>query len=243
MSRQPTIRLAWLEILASRNDGFVNAEGSALQDLFEAGSEIGSTISAFHQLISTMRSQHLIETLSDRGVVCAVDITETGREYLRQHMNGSVHTQPISQTEPVKAQIPLNELMNQFSERIQEIHDGIVRVSILEEENATLRESLAATERRLQLVQEDRTRLNREIGKLELKPRITLKLHELPKCWRELGKAALQQGWSIQKTSNNHLQWISPNGYEPYYSSFDTTDPHAIKNTRAQLIQRGLTGA
>lgn len=56
---------------------------------------------------------------------------------------------------------------------------------------------------------------------------------------RALARAAERQGWSVERTRNNHLKWKPPQG-QYYVSSSTPSDHRALRNIRAHLIQRGL---
>lgn len=57
--------------------------------------------------------------------------------------------------------------------------------------------------------------------------------------WRELRKAAEQQGWLITVTGKCHLKWKPPQG-GPIFSAGTPSDRRSYANTKAMLTRAGL---
>ena len=62
----------------------------------------------------------------------------------------------------------------------------------------------------------------------------------VPKEYRELERAALAQGWTIQVRKNCHLAWWPPGGGNPVFSPGTPSEYRGIYNFRAKLRRAGL---
>lgn len=60
-----------------------------------------------------------------------------------------------------------------------------------------------------------------------------------PKFLRDVAKAAREQGWTVEKTRNNHIKMQAPNGALVFASS-TPSDVRAIHNLTALLRRHGL---
>lgn len=60
-----------------------------------------------------------------------------------------------------------------------------------------------------------------------------------PKFLREIAKKAVEQGWSVAKTNNNHVKFRAPSG-DTVYTSSTPGDRRAILNVTALLRRKGL---
>lgn len=125
-------------------------------------------------------------------------------------------------------------------EQAQELVTMLEGYDTLKQEVEELRAELARVQARNLRLIEDNRRMSDELETLQSRPRKTLRVSDLPKVWKELATAALSQGWAIEHTAGNHLKWIPMKG-EPYVSSNTPSDHRTILNTRAALIQRGLS--
>lgn len=68
----------------------------------------------------------------------------------------------------------------------------------------------------------------------------SLMMYELPELYRDLGKIAIENGWTILKSRGGHLVWKPPNGDQLYYSGSTPSDWRAVRNDRAALERMGL---
>lgn len=62
---------------------------------------------------------------------------------------------------------------------------------------------------------------------------------KLTKEYRDLFEIAVSQGWSLERRTNNHLSWISPNGAK-VFSSATPSDKRAVQNLKKDLRKYGL---
>lgn len=54
-----------------------------------------------------------------------------------------------------------------------------------------------------------------------------------------LWKQAVQRGWTVELTANNHLRWTAPSGRSTF-SAFTPSSHRAVKNLRTKLRRYGL---
>lgn len=52
---------------------------------------------------------------------------------------------------------------------------------------------------------------------------------KMPKEWRKLKKQAEDQGWTVEKTKNNHIRWTNPDG-EIVISPSTPSENRGMKN-------------
>lgn len=65
-------------------------------------------------------------------------------------------------------------------------------------------------------------------------------IHRIVKpCYRLAAATALQQGWRISTTNNNHLKWQPPVG-QPIFGPSTPSDRRGIENLIHQLKRAGL---
>lgn len=62
---------------------------------------------------------------------------------------------------------------------------------------------------------------------------------DLQEAWRDLGRLAIANGWTIHRTGGGHLQWRSPLGFR-YFSSATSSDYRSVRNARADMEKEGL---
>ena len=63
--------------------------------------------------------------------------------------------------------------------------------------------------------------------------------HAVHRLFRPLAEKAVEAGWSLRKTKNNHIQWLGPEGAR-VYSASTPSDYRAVLNIRSELRKRGL---
>ena len=130
----------------------------------------------------------------------------------------------------LKSLIPPREIVKEDTESAGQIQ---VLRSKIQELDADLR-----VER--QMHDAAREELNRELRKsYSITEGSPLGVRDVQESYRELARHALQQGWTISRTSGSHLRWRSPIGKVVFTGSTDS-DWRSVKNARADLEKAGL---
>jgi predicted RNA binding protein YcfA (HicA-like mRNA interferase family) len=62
----------------------------------------------------------------------------------------------------------------------------------------------------------------------------------VPKPLRQIAKLAVDQGWRVETTKRNHIQFKAPDGIHIVTTSGTPSDWRSNKNLTAQLRRNGL---
>jgi hypothetical protein len=64
-------------------------------------------------------------------------------------------------------------------------------------------------------------------------------MNRVPKDYRRLVKAAIEQGWMPKVDGRGHTRLSKP-GHRPLYVAFSPSDKRGLKNTVAQMRREGI---
>lgn len=241
-----------LHVLAEQGP-FEDESGFATRRWYEALGQ--GSMGSFSTQVFSLKKRELIETLTNGKKTYLIEITPRGREEIAHYVPLPIVSEPETELEVEPEIIPepapepkpevvastnLSEFFELAAQKARELQEVVADYASMKRRLEELSQEVARLKTANLRKSETIDSLEAELEVLRKQGRKTLRADQLPRWCRDLGKLALQQGWSVIDTPSGHYKWTSPKG-DSFNESATPSDHRAHANLKARLQRMGMS--